>query len=112
MTGRAVRGWVTAATAGYLTNAAFGTLVATGVVDNSRITWVHHALFITTASLTVPAVGVGLLRRRSVGIALAPATLTLAALPYAGGRLRRHATLAATAAPSYLTALVLAWRKD
>lgn len=112
MTGRPVRGLVTAATAGYLTNAAFGTLVATGIVDNSRIKWVHHALFITTASLTVPALIAGLVSRRPVGIALAPATLTLAVLPYAGGRLRRHAVVAATAAPSYLTALVLAWRKN
>ena len=107
----AVRPLTTAAAIGYLTNAVFGTLVAAGVIDNSRIRWVHHTLFVTTASLTVPALAADVLVHRRGGWALLPATLTLAVLPWAGGRTRRHALVAATAAPSYLTALVLAWRR-
>ncbi|MCY1136435.1 hypothetical protein OWR29_00380 [Actinoplanes sp. Pm04-4] len=101
---------VTAAATSYVVNAAFGTAVAAGVVDNSRIRWVHHALFTATASLTVIAVAAGVLERRPAGLALLPALGPLAVLPYAGGRLRRHAVLAGSAAPAYAAALVSVWR--
>jgi len=101
---------VTAAAASYAVNAAFGTAVAAGVIDNGRIRWVHHALFSATAALTVIAVAAGALERRPAGLALLPALGPLAALPYAGGRLRRHAALAGSAAPAYAAALVSAWR--
>ncbi|MCM4078074.1 hypothetical protein [Paractinoplanes hotanensis] len=101
---------VTAAAASYAVNAAFGTAVAAGVIDNRRIRWVHHALFSATASLTVLAVAAGALERRPAGLALLPALGPLTALPYAGGRIRRHAALAGSAAPAYAAALVSAWR--
>jgi hypothetical protein len=101
---------VTAAAASYAVNAAFGTAVAAGVIDNGRIRWVHHALFGATASLTVIAVAAAALERRPAGLALLPALGPLTALPYAGGRLRRHAALAGSAAPAYAAALVSAWR--
>ena len=101
---------VTAAAASYAVNAAFGTAVAAGVIDNGRIRWVHHALFSATAALTVIAVAAGALERRPAGLALLPALGPLAALPYAGGRLRRHAALAGSAAPAYAAALFSAWR--
>ncbi|GAB2625540.1 hypothetical protein Aab01nite_85680 [Paractinoplanes abujensis] len=101
---------VTAAATSYVANAAFGAAVATGVVDNARIRWVHHALFSATASLTVLAVAAAARERRPAGLALLPALGPLAVLPYAGGRLRRHATLAASAAPAYGAALVSVWR--
>ncbi|MFG1923118.1 hypothetical protein [Cryptosporangium sp. NPDC048952] len=110
MNGRATRGLVTAAAAGYGANVAFGTAVAVGVVDNRRIRWVHHALYAATASLTVTALVASAVERRAVGLALLPAIGPLAALPYAGGRLRRHAVLAGTAAPAFGAALALAWR--
>ncbi|MBB2948302.1 hypothetical protein FB565_008085 [Actinoplanes lutulentus] len=101
---------VTAAAVSYVSNAAFGTAVAVGAVDNGRIRWVHHALFIVTASLTTAAVAAGAIERRAAGLALLPAAGPLIALPYAGGRLRRHAAVAGSAAPVFATALVLAWR--
>lgn len=108
--GRASRRLVTAAAASYAMNAAFGTAVAVGVVDNTRIRWVHHALFVATATLTAIALTLSAVERRPVGLALASAAVPLVALPYAGGRVRRHAGVAGIAAPAYATALVLAWR--
>lgn len=104
------RALVTAAAAGYAANAAFGTAVAVGAIDNRRIRWVHHALFVATASTTAIAIAVGAFQRRPAALALLPAVGPLAALPYAGVWVRRHAALAGSAAPAYATALVLAWR--
>jgi hypothetical protein len=101
---------VTAAAAGYAVNAAFGTAVAAGWIDNRRIRWVHHALFSATASLTVIAIAAGAYERRPAAFALLPALGPLTALPYAGGRVRRHAALAGSAAPAYATAVVCVWR--
>jgi len=108
--GRVTRALVTAAAASYAANTAFGTAVAAGVVDNRRLRWVHHALYFATASLTAAALAAGAVERRSAGLVLLPAVGPLAALPYAGGRLRRHTVLAGTAAPAFVSALVLAWR--
>jgi hypothetical protein len=101
---------VTAAAASYAVNAAFGAAVATRVIDNRRIRWVHHVLFSATASLTVIAVAAGALGRRPAALALLPALGPLSALPYAGGGVRRHAVLAGSAAPAYAAGLVLVWR--
>lgn len=109
--GRATRGLVTIAAASYATNAAFGAAVATGVIDNSRIRWVHHGLFIATGSLTAIALAASAVERRPAGLPLLLAVGPLAALPYAGGRIRRHATVASMAAPFFVSALVLAWRR-
>jgi hypothetical protein len=103
---------VTAAAAGYAVNAAFGTAVATGVIDNARLRWVHHALFSVTASLTVLAVAAAAFERRPAALALLPALGPLTALPYAGGRVRRHAALAGSAAPAYVAALISVWRSN
>ena len=102
---------VTAATLSYVGNAAFGAAVATGKIDNRRLRWVHHALYVVTSSLTTAALVACAAERRPAGLALLPAAAPLLALPYAGGTLRRHATIAGAAAPSYAVALVLAWRK-
>lgn len=102
---------VTAAALSYLGNSAFGTAVATGAIDTRRIRWIHHALYVVTASLTTAALAAATLERRPAALALLPAIGPLTVLPYAGGRLRRHATVAGSAAPAYAIALVLAWRK-
>jgi hypothetical protein len=101
---------ITAAAVSYAANAAFGAAVAVGAVDNRRIRWVHHALYVMTSSLTTVALAASAIERRRAGLALLPAAGPLIALPYAGGQLRRHATLAGCAAPAFVTALVLAWR--
>ncbi|WP_246595415.1 hypothetical protein [Actinoplanes auranticolor] len=101
---------ITAAGVSYASNAAFGAAVAVGAVDNRRIRWVHHALYIVTSSLTTVALAASAIERRAAGLALLPAVGPLIVLPYAGGQLRRHAAVAGSAAPAYATALVLAWR--
>ncbi|MEU4622098.1 hypothetical protein AB0G04_19310 [Actinoplanes sp. NPDC023801] len=101
---------ITAAAVSYLGNATFGAAVATGAVDNRRIRWVHHALYVVTSSLTTSALVASAIERRAAGLALLPAAGPLIALPYAGGKLRRHAAVAGSAAPAYAIALVLAWR--
>ena len=101
---------VTAATVSYAGNVVFGAAVAAGVVDNRRIRWVHSALYVLTSALTTAALAASAFERRAAGLALLPAAGPLIALPYAGGRLRRHAVLAGSAAPAYATALVLSWR--
>ena len=110
MSGRRRRALVTAAAVSYAGNAAFGTAVAIGAIDNGRIRWVHHALYVVTSSLTAVALAAGVIERRAAGLALLPAAGPLLALPYAGGSLRRHAVLAGSAAPAYVIAVVLAWR--
>lgn len=101
---------IAAAALSYLGNGAFGAAVAAGVIDNRRIRWVHHALYVMTSSLTAVALAASAVERRPAGLALLPAAGSLAVLPYAGGELRRHAAVAGSAAPAYVTALVLAWR--
>ncbi|MEU4559398.1 hypothetical protein AB0F72_13515 [Actinoplanes sp. NPDC023936] len=101
---------ITAAAVSYLSNAAFGAAVAAGAIDNRRLRWVHHALYVVTASLTTAALAAATVERRTAGLALLPAAGPLIALPYAGGQLRRHAAVAGSAAPAYAIALVLAWR--
>ncbi|MGB4777038.1 hypothetical protein [Microbacterium sp.] len=105
------RALITAAAAGYATNVAFGTAVATRVIDNSRIRWVHHALFIATATLTALGLTAGAIGRHPAGLTLVPAAGLLATLPYAGGGTRRHALVASLAAPAFATALALVWRR-
>ncbi|BBH68339.1 hypothetical protein ACTI_50240 [Actinoplanes sp. OR16] len=99
---------ITAAALGYLANGAFGAAVATGMIDNSRIRWVHHALYVVTCSLTTAALVASAKEHRAAGLALLPAAGTLTVLPRAGRS--RHVRVAATAAPAYIIALVLAWR--
>jgi hypothetical protein len=86
----------------YAANVALGVATATRLVDTSRFRWLHHALYIVTASLTVAAVAGN--RRRSAGRRLAPALLPLAVIPYAGSHGRRHYLVAASAAPFYALA--------
>jgi hypothetical protein len=96
---------VAAAAGSYAANVALGVVTATRILDTSRFRWVHHALYIATASLTVAAVAGNL--RGAGGRRLAPALLPLAVIPYAGTHGRRHVLVAASAAPFYaLAALV------
>ncbi len=110
MSAPVARTLVTAAAVSYAGNVAFGAAVAMNVVDNRRIRWVHHALYVVTSSLTAVALAASAIERRTAGLALLPAVGPLIALPYAGRQLGRHAALAGSAAPAFATALVLAWR--
>ena len=111
MSRRLTRGLVTAAATCYTANVLFGSAVATGVIDNRRIRWVHHALYIATCTATGSALVAGAVQRQPAAALLAPAVLPLAALPRGGGG-RRHIALAASAAGPFIIALVRVWRRN
>lgn len=99
---------VTASAMSYAANACLGILVATGTVRTGRAHWIHHAMYITTTTLTIAAVvagGPGPARR------LTPALVPLAAIPFVGTHTRRHPVTATAAAPFYLAALTGIWKK-
>lgn len=109
--GVVTRGFVTAAVAGFAANVAFGSAVAAGLIDNRRIRWVHHALYIVTSTLTGVALAAGAVERRPEALALAPAVVPLTLLPRAG-RGRPHIVLAAGAAAPFIIALFMCWRRN
>lgn len=94
----------------YAANCALGTAVATRLIDTRRFRWVHHALYIATATTTVLAVALGSRSDRSAALALSPALIPLAVIPYAGTHTRRHPLIALTAAP-FIAAGVIASRR-
>ncbi|SMH42044.1 hypothetical protein SAMN06295885_1865 [Rathayibacter oskolensis] len=104
------RAWMTAAALGYTANCALGAAVATGVVRTGRWHWIHHALYVCTASLSAVAFAALLRSDPRAARALAPAALPLAVIPFAGTHGRRHPLIALAAAPFVLAALVLSRR--
>ena len=100
----------------YLLNCLLGTAVAMRIIDTSRFRWLHHAMFILTSAATVVALSSALWgapRRSSrAALALAPAVVSLAVIPFAGTRGRRHPLLALTAAPFFAAGLALAVGPD
>lgn len=95
----------------YTANAALGLSVAFGLVDTSEARWVHHGLFLATASTTGLALALGAIRLDPSAAALATAVVPLALLQRRGSRpLARHARTAILAAPCYAAALVLTRR--
>jgi hypothetical protein len=101
----AARTLLRAAGTSYLASCALGTSVATGRFTTGRARWVHHALYVSTASLTALALAAAALARRRSGWWLLPVVVPLAVVPYAGTRSRRHVLVAASAAPFYAAAL-------
>lgn len=83
----------------YAANCALGAAVAARLVDTGRFRWVHHALYIATATTTVLAVVTGLARDSRLGLTLAPSLVPLAIIPFSGTRTRRHPLIALSAAP-------------
>ncbi|MDQ0726979.1 hypothetical protein [Microbacterium sp. W4I20] len=104
-----------AASVAYGANVALGTAVATKVIDTSNFRWLHHALYIATCTTVVAAVSAlfwGAPRRasRRAALALAPAAIPLAAIPYLGSHGRRHPLVALAAAPFVIAGLVCSLR--
>jgi hypothetical protein len=100
-----------AAAAGYAANCALGTSVALRVIDTRGFRWVHHAVYIATCVLAAAAASTALWGRprrtaRAAAIALAPAAVPLAAIPYSGTHTRRHPLIALTAAPFFAAAAI------
>lgn len=105
-----------AATLAYGANVALGTAVATKAIDTSNFRWVHHALYIATCATTATAAATALFRAkprrasRRAAVALLPAAVPLAAIPYLGTHGRRHPLVALAAAPFILAGLVCSLR--
>lgn len=100
-----------AAAVAYAANCALGASVALRLVDTRRYRWVHHLMYIATATLTGVAVSSALWgspRRasRRGAAALAPAIVPLTAIPYAGTHTRRHPVVALSAAPFFVAGVI------
>ncbi|WP_144881437.1 hypothetical protein [Microbacterium paraoxydans] len=108
---RPASGAFAAAATAYAANCALGAAVAAQLIDTRRFRWVHHALYILTCATTGLAVVAGLATRmprsHRAALALLPAAVPLAAIPYAGTHTRRHPLVALTAAPFVLAGLVV-----
>ena len=100
---------VRAAVVSYVANCALGTAAASGV-STRRLHWLHHPPFISTATLTATAAGVGLAQHRRSAYALVPTAVPLALIPYLGTHGPRHRVVALSAAPFYAAGLVLSRR--
>ncbi|MBT2484484.1 MULTISPECIES: hypothetical protein [unclassified Microbacterium] len=99
----------------YGANCMLGAAVALKLIDTRDFRWVHHALYIATSAFTVAAVSAGwwgspVSPSRPAAIALVPAVVPLAVIPYAGTRGRRHPLVALAAAPFVIAGLILASR--
>ena len=105
-------GLFVAATAAYAANVALGTSVALRVVDTRRFRWVHHALYVSTCVLSGAAASSLLWSRRRAGLALLPAAVPLAVVPYVSTRTRRHPAVALGAAPFLVAALARALKEQ
>lgn len=101
----ATRRLLRGAAVSYLASCTLGSGVATGVLSTRRARWVHHALYVSTATLTGVALAAAAWGRRPSGWLLLPAVAPLAVIPFAGTHSRRHVVVAVSAAPFYAAAL-------
>jgi hypothetical protein len=108
---RAVPALFASAAASYAANCALGAAVALRWIDTRDVRWVHHAIYVATCVLAGVAASTALWGRprrtaRAAALALAPAAVPLAAIPYAGTHTRRHPLIALTAAPFFAAAAI------
>lgn len=99
------------AAAAYAANCALGTAVAMRLIDTRNFRWVHHAMYVATFVTSAAAFSAILWGRpryasRRAALALAPAAVPLAAIPYLGTHSRRHPLVALAAAPFIVAGLV------
>ncbi|MCU1638103.1 MAG: hypothetical protein JWL94_750 [Microbacteriaceae bacterium] len=99
-----------AATASYAANCVLGIGVATGRVHTGRARWLHHALYVCTASLAAVAASSLVWSSSRAGWRLLPAAVPLAVIPHAGSGSPRHILVALAAAPFFVASLIKAWR--
>ena len=95
----------------YAANVALGSAVAARLIDTSSFRWVHHAIYIATCVTSAAAFSAIVWGRpahasRRAALALAPAAVPLAAIPYLGTHSRRHPLIALAAAPFIVAGLV------
>jgi hypothetical protein len=101
-----VRALFAAAATSYAASCAVGAGVATGTLDLRGARWVHHALYICTASLAGAAVSSLFWSRSRAGWMLLPAAVPLAALARLGPRFPRHPLVGLAAAPFFVAGLI------
>lgn len=105
------RALMTMSAGAFTANCSLGASVAAGWIDTSDFRWVHHGLYVLTASTTCAAFVACTAQRSPAAFALAPAVLPLFMLQHHGAHpLQRHTRDALSAAPCYAAGLVLAWR--
>ncbi|WEK61908.1 MAG: hypothetical protein P0Y60_03895 [Candidatus Microbacterium colombiense] len=102
-----------AAAIAYAANVALGSAVAARLIDTSGFRWLHHAIYIATCATSAAAFsaifwGTPREASRRAALALAPAALPLAAIPYLGTHGRRHPLVALAAAPFIVAGLICA----
>jgi len=96
-----------AASASYAANCALGVAVATRVISTRKVRWVHHALFVTTATLTAAAAVAAIVDRRATpAVALVGALVILGTAPFVDTHTWRHGATAGAAAPFFLATLI------
>lgn len=96
-----------AASVSYLANVALGVSVATRVISTKKVRWVHHALFVTTATLTAVATAAAIADRRAKPAALLLGALgVLTAAPLVDTHTWRHGATASAAAPFFIATLI------
>jgi len=105
-----------AAATSYAANCLLGSAAWFRIIDTSRFRWVHHALYVATCGLAAAAGSSAFWARprdaaRAATLALVPAAVPLAVIPYAGTRTRRHPLIALTAAPFFIAAAIRSRRK-
>ncbi|PPF54757.1 hypothetical protein C5B94_06925 [Clavibacter michiganensis] len=112
----AIRAAFAAAGAAYLVSCGIGSAAAARILPPRPELRLHHRAYVLTCALTAVALAAPLWAgpsarpaARRCAAALAPALLTLAALPRAGTRTRRHPALALTAAPWFAASTLTAW---
>jgi len=102
-----------AAALSYAANCALGLAVAARVIDTRHFRWLHHAMYITTCTTVVAAIGSacrGSRPARQAALALAPAVVPLTAIAYVPTHTRRHPLVALAAAPFIIASVVRSFR--
>lgn len=107
---RVLQGLVSAASTSFLVNCAIGALASypRSRTMMHRIRWAHHAIYISTASLTGAAAAGAILTHHPARTPLIAAHVPLALMPRFRGRSRMHVVTAAAAAPAFALALARA----
>ena len=100
----------TAASTSYLASCALGVGVATRRLRTGRARWVHHALYIATATSAGAAASSLLWSRSRAGAFLLPAAVPLTLISHVRARSPLHIALALSAAPFFTASLIRAWR--
>jgi hypothetical protein len=89
----------------YAANCLLGVAVASRALHLGRARWLHHALYVVTATTATAAASSAVWARSVPGAALLPALVPLALVPYRSSTVPRHVLAATAAAPAYVAAL-------